>query len=43
MSASNAVDEKNMNVDFQSAVSQVLKDLTANSENLQVFNLYMGD
>ncbi|XP_012058938.1 PREDICTED: peroxisomal biogenesis factor 19 [Atta cephalotes] len=35
MSASNAVDEKNMNADFQSAVSQVLKDLTANSENLQ--------
>ncbi|XP_018305852.1 LOW QUALITY PROTEIN: peroxisomal biogenesis factor 19 [Mycetomoellerius zeteki] len=35
MSASNAVDEKDVNVDFQSAVSQVLKDLTANSENLQ--------
>ncbi|XP_018376496.1 PREDICTED: uncharacterized protein LOC108769795, partial [Trachymyrmex cornetzi] len=35
MSANNAVDEKNVNVDFQSAVSQVLKDLTANSENLQ--------
>ncbi|KAG5323488.1 PEX19 factor, partial [Pseudoatta argentina] len=35
MSASNAMDEKNVNTDFQSAVSQVLKDLTANSENLQ--------
>ncbi|XP_018344192.1 PREDICTED: peroxisomal biogenesis factor 19 isoform X2 [Trachymyrmex septentrionalis] len=35
MSASNTVDEKNVNADFQSAVSQVLKDLTANSENLQ--------
>lgn len=35
MSANNAMDEKNVNTDFQSAVSQVLKDLTANSENLQ--------
>ncbi|TGZ32243.1 peroxisomal biogenesis factor 19 [Temnothorax longispinosus] len=34
-SSSNTTDEKDMNVDFQSAISQVLKDLTANSENLQ--------
>jgi len=34
-SASNAGDEKDVNADFQSAISQVLKDLTANSENLQ--------
>ncbi|XP_071576564.1 peroxisomal biogenesis factor 19 [Temnothorax nylanderi] len=34
-STSNTTDEKDMNVDFQSAISQVLKDLTANSENLQ--------
>ncbi|XP_077279064.1 peroxisomal biogenesis factor 19 [Temnothorax americanus] len=34
-STSNMTDEKDMNVDFQSAISQVLKDLTANSENLQ--------
>lgn len=42
MSASNTVDEKDMNADFQSAISQVLKDLTANSKNLQVnvSNLY---
>lgn len=42
MSASNVADEKDMNADFQSAISQVLKDLTANSENLQVMvsNLY---
>lgn len=42
MSASNTVDEKEVNADFQSAISQVLKDLTANSENLQVIlsNLY---
>jgi len=35
-SISNAVNEKDVNTDFQSAISQVLKDLTANSENLQV-------
>lgn len=35
-SASNAADDKDVNADFQSAISQVLKDLTANSENLQV-------
>lgn len=36
VSASDAADEKDVNADFQSAISQVLKDLTANSENLQV-------
>lgn len=35
-SVSNIADEKDMNADFQSAISQVLKDLTANSESLQV-------
>lgn len=42
MSTSNVADEKDVNADFQSAISQVLKDLTANSENLQVMvsNLY---
>jgi len=35
-SISNAMNEKDVNTDFQSAISQVLKDLTANSENLQV-------
>ncbi|XP_011706099.1 PREDICTED: peroxisomal biogenesis factor 19 isoform X2 [Wasmannia auropunctata] len=34
-SSSNTADEKDVNADFQSAISQVLKDLTANSENLQ--------
>jgi len=37
-SANNATDEKdNVSTDFQSTISQVLKDLTTNSENLQVF------
>jgi len=36
-STNNAMDEKDdISADFQSAISQVLKDLTANSENLQV-------
>ncbi|KAL6260815.1 hypothetical protein P5V15_008341 [Pogonomyrmex californicus] len=34
-SANNITDEKDINADFQSAISQVLKDLTANSTNLQ--------
>lgn len=35
-STNNVADEKdNVSADFQSAISQVLKDLTANSENLQ--------
>ncbi|XP_072758567.1 peroxisomal biogenesis factor 19 isoform X2 [Anoplolepis gracilipes] len=35
-STNNATDEKdNISADFQSAISQVLKDLTMNSENLQ--------
>jgi len=34
-SANTALDEQDINTDFQSAISQVLKDLTANSENLQ--------
>ncbi|XP_018404509.1 PREDICTED: peroxisomal biogenesis factor 19 isoform X2 [Cyphomyrmex costatus] len=35
MSTSSAVNENDVNTDFQSAISQVLKDLTTNSENLQ--------
>lgn len=37
-STNDATDEKdNISADFQTAISQVLKDLTTNSENLQVF------
>lgn len=34
-SANNAEEKDNISADFQSAISQVLKDLTTNSENLQ--------
>lgn len=39
LSISDATDETGTtsNTDFQSTISQVLKDLTANSENLKVF------